>query len=336
MTPELTYHAVYLRMLCEVLRERADIDVPALLAASGLSEAELKQGTHRVEAERVAAFMQQVLQICDDPLLGLKWGQRCRPHLHGILSTVLLSSPDFQRMLDGAMRFAALRSTTPRFALHQQGGQAWLDYRDLLPSGRLSDIQCLGVATMCIQLFQTLLEEEIGRFRVILPGPRPAWAEQAAAYFPCALEFGAAQLRFAFPAELLGRVNVNADPQTYAVAWRQAELEAEQLNRSVVARLHVLLAMHEGSLPSLAQAARALHLSTRSLSRALQAEGASFTNLCNGVRAERARSLLRETQLPVEQIGYQLGYTDPSNFIRAFRRWFGCTPQQLRADAPPD
>ena len=234
------------------------------------------------------------------------------------------------------MRFAALRSTTPRFALHQQGGQAWLDYCDLLPSGRLSDIQCLGVATMCIQMFQTLLEEEIGRFCVILPGPRPAWAEQAAAYFPCALEFGAAQLRFAFPAELLGRVNVNADPQTYAVAWRQAELEAEQLNRSVVARLHVLLAMHEGSLPSLAQAARALHLSTRSLSRALLAEGASFTNLCNGVRAERARSLLRETQLPVEQIGYQLGYTDPSNFIRAFRRWFGCTPQQLRADAPPD
>ena len=335
MIPDLTYHAVYLRMLCEVLRERADIDLPALLAAAGLSEAELKQGTHRVDAQRVATFMQLVLATCDDPLLGLKWGQRCRPHLHGILSTVLLSSPDFQRMLEGIMRFAALRSTTPKFELHQEGGQAWLDYRDLLPAGRLSDTQCLGVATMCMQMFQTLLEDEVKGFRVILPGPRPEWAEQAAAYFPCPLEFGAPRLRFVFPAGLLVHANVNADPQTYAVAWRQAELEEGQLNRSIVARLNVLLAMHEGSLPSLAQAARALHLSTRSLSRALQADGESFTNLCNGVRAERARILLQETQLPVEQIGYQLGYTDASNFIRAFRRWFGRTPQQLRAQASP-
>lgn len=40
--------------------------------------------------------------------------------------------------------------------------------------------------------------------------------------------------------------------------------------------------------------------------------------------------LLTHSPLSVEQIAWQLGYADPSNFNRAFRRWQGCTPQAWR------
>ena len=40
--------------------------------------------------------------------------------------------------------------------------------------------------------------------------------------------------------------------------------------------------------------------------------------------------LLTHSPLSVEQIAWQLGYADPSNFNRAFRRWQSCTPQAWR------
>ncbi len=45
---------------------------------------------------------------------------------------------------------------------------------------------------------------------------------------------------------------------------------------------------------------------------------------------ERARQLLRESSQPVDIIASSLGYSDASNFSRAFRRWQGMTPALYR------
>ena len=121
-----------------------------------------------------------------------------------------------------------------------------------------------------------------------------------------------------------------ADAQVHALALRRCELEAGQLNRNVAARVQLHLALHEQALPTLAQTARVLCLSARSLSRALQQEGSSYQRLLDQLRAERAVRLLAETDLPVDQIGFRLGFADPSNFIRAFRRWHGRSPGEFR------
>ena len=72
------------------------------------------------------------------------------------------------------------------------------------------------------------------------------------------------------------------------------------------------------------------HVSARTLMRRLQDEGTSYQQLLDTVREELACWLLLRTTLPVEAIAGQLGYEDPSNFARTFRRWTGQTPSSFR------
>jgi len=82
--------------------------------------------------------------------------------------------------------------------------------------------------------------------------------------------------------------------------------------------------------PSIGQAATHLGLSTRSLQRQLEHQGLTYSDLVEGTRQEIARGLLHDTSLSIAQVATMLGYRDPSSFSRAFARWAGCSPMQLR------
>lgn len=76
--------------------------------------------------------------------------------------------------------------------------------------------------------------------------------------------------------------------------------------------------------------ARALGVSTRTMQRRLQAEGATFAEVLDEVRQSRACSLLHHTEHAVYEIACAVGYSEPSTFYRAFKRWTGTTPHGYR------
>jgi AraC-like DNA-binding protein len=76
--------------------------------------------------------------------------------------------------------------------------------------------------------------------------------------------------------------------------------------------------------------ARALHMSSRTLSRKLEQEGTSFTTELSAVRKELAHALLREPSRPLAEIAFMLGFTHVESFHRAFKRWNGATPLAYR------
>ena len=72
-------------------------------------------------------------------------------------------------------------------------------------------------------------------------------------------------------------------------------------------------------------------MSSRTLKRKLKAEGTAFSDILDQLAIEQARKLLRSA-LSVEQIAERMGYSDVSNFGRAFRRWTGTTPAAYRRE----
>ena len=74
-------------------------------------------------------------------------------------------------------------------------------------------------------------------------------------------------------------------------------------------------------------------ISARTLIRRLHDDGATFQQLLDAARKQRALWMLLHTAEPVEEIAARLGYVDTSNFSRTVRRWFGATPRELR-EAP--
>jgi len=78
------------------------------------------------------------------------------------------------------------------------------------------------------------------------------------------------------------------------------------------------------------QIADLLSMTTRTFARRLEEHGVSFRELIDECRFEISRQLLADTSRSVTEISATLGYSRASSFIRAFRRWSGCTPEQWR------
>ena len=89
--------------------------------------------------------------------------------------------------------------------------------------------------------------------------------------------------------------------------------------------------MVELAQTSLAHAARALAMSTRSLQRQLAAAGTSLRLELERARFERARAQLVASDVKLEALALELGFASPSHFASRFRRAVGETPSQYRA-----
>ena len=83
-----------------------------------------------------------------------------------------------------------------------------------------------------------------------------------------------------------------------------------------------------------AAVAQRLVMTVRTMHRRLKEAGTSFRSIRSEFLRERAEGLLREPRVPISEVSYLVGYGEPSNFHRAFRRWTGLTPAEWRAANP--
>ncbi|MGB3311037.1 MAG: helix-turn-helix domain-containing protein [Nodosilinea sp.] len=82
--------------------------------------------------------------------------------------------------------------------------------------------------------------------------------------------------------------------------------------------------------PDIILVAAALGLSVRTLQRHLAEAGLTYSKLIDQVRFNRAVVLLQQPDVKLLEVALELGYTDPANFARAFRRWAGVSPREYR------
>jgi AraC-like DNA-binding protein len=119
--------------------------------------------------------------------------------------------------------------------------------------------------------------------------------------------------------------------------WAAFEPELRQrladLDASVTTSRRVQAALLEGlpsGLVTVEDVAKKLALSTRTLQRRIEAEGASYQQILRDTREALARHYLEKTALPAAEIAFLLGFDEPNSFYRAFRAWTGTTPDRMR------
>lgn len=76
--------------------------------------------------------------------------------------------------------------------------------------------------------------------------------------------------------------------------------------------------------------AQRLHMSVRTLQRRLKEYGTNFAEIWREVRQQQATKLLSKEGLSIAEIAYELGYSDPAHFTRAFNDWFNESPCSWR------
>ena len=152
-------------------------------------------------------------------------------------------------------------------------------------------------------------------------------------FFGCPVYFGAGRDELIFPAHILDAKIPGGDAILCAILERQAESMRAQFvaSESVAEQVRRILREElDGGDSSLDQVAHRLATTPRTLQRRLQDENTSHQLILRQAQYEVAIQLLHNRSVPIGAISYKLGFSEPSAFHRAFRRWTGTTPAEVR------
>ena len=174
--------------------------------------------------------------------------------------------------------------------------------------------------------------DQISPSQVTLKRPKPDCAEKVAAFFRCPVKYDASKYSLCFSKQLVDARLSNANPELarindQAVIDYLARFDRDTITMQV--RSRIIEQLHDGT-PSQETIAESLHISLRSLQRMLNKEETNFKTLLETTRQELALHYIRETHRTLGEITYLLGFSEPSNFTRAFKRWTGKTPAEHR------
>jgi AraC-like DNA-binding protein len=167
----------------------------------------------------------------------------------------------------------------------------------------------------------------------------PSYASRYDQVFGCPVLFKQTKNALVFPRSALDVPQLHADSTVRAVLRDAAErLLQERSQQSAAERVRTLLRW-ENNLATIDidRIARHLGMSARALRRRLGAEGAPLSSLIDEARCQVACRELRRPDSTIKETAELLGFSEPSAFHRAFKRWTGRTPAEFSRttdDAP--
>ncbi|KFA93198.1 AraC family transcriptional regulator [Archangium violaceum] len=299
-----------------------------LLEASGLEHARLSAPEARVSLLSVYTLLEEAADRLRDGCLGLHLGAALRVDDLDALGFLMVSSRTLGDALEHVLRYQRLWSEGERFSLERNAGRVTVTYH---PHGP----ERLAHRLMAQLVFADLIVNG-GRLvgglpgaRLRLRGPRPVEAPEYARVLGVPVSFRAPQDVLVMPAALLARPLPGADAGLSGVLARATDRMMAGLPASsrVADQVRALLPeLLPESGASLAHLAARLRMSPRTLQRRLRDEGTSLEAEREAFRRQQAHVLL-EAETPIAEVAWRLGYSAPSAFHHAFRRWTGRSPR---------
>jgi AraC-like DNA-binding protein len=272
------------------------------------------------------------LQLTGDPELGIKFGGRLDLTSHGILGYALMSSRTVEQALQRLIRYIGLAAPPIHFEQAMQGSRCLLVCHaepELAPQQFYIDAVLVSVIVSA----HTLLGARVAREAELwLTGPAPAHARRYETVAGVAVSFERPHNAVTMPRRYLDAPVLSAEPAMAELCRRQCEklLANMRDRRGLAGRIREQLLRAPGHFPDIDRIAKQYGLSQRTLRRRLTDEGTSYRTLLDEVRLELARTYLTSTGLPVAEIAALLGYDDPANFRRAFKRMQRQSPVDYR------
>ena len=191
----------------------------------------------------------------------------------------------------------------------------------------------VALVSQSAALCRSVLEAPMPSRRLLLPYARPAHAPAYERMFGCPVEFDAGVMEWHFDAAVLRVPCPNANPITAGICAQFCERMFDSLpdETDLSRSIRTACLNSRGEFPNADEMASRLGLSVRTLHRRLAEQGQHYQRIVDDVRRTLAIEFLQKTSLPVEEIAGRVGFSEASNFRKAFRKWTGHAPAHFRA-----
>lgn len=313
------------------------MELPPVLAELGVELGTVLEGTGIVASDlRPDAFVPfaafqlvldraAALSGCDD--IGLRIGRRQSLARLVPMADLMRNAPTLGEALSDFVTLQPRNSTGAAVYLLRRANQVAFGYGVYGSAGRVSPhLHDLALATGCAMIAE-LTQGEVRPQEIVSVRATPDNLEPYFALGACPISFGQSQTCLYLPLANMGCELGTADAarhdQMLEQIASQRMLHPLNITDRVMHALRALLVEKRSDMP---EVSRRLNLQPRTLRRMLEREGRTFEMIRDEVRYAVARELLSLTTLPISDIGMTVGFSTPSSFVHAFRRWSTMTP----------
>lgn len=309
-------------------------DSRALAERSGVQPDDLSDPDGRVPLASYVALMSAAKTLCQTPSLALHLGAHQDLKEVSVVGLICYAAPTMGEALVELNRYGALVAEVDvpvsggRFQVAQHDGELWLVDTRRDPN----NFPELTESTWSRFIAETSRHFPGAAFAkaVHVTHPAPAYADEYEQVLKVPVTFEAARNAIMIDPSWLAIELHNPSRYAFGVlsdhaARLLASLENAATTRGRVEGLLIPL-LHKGDL-GMADAARQLGLSRQTLYRRLKAEGLTYEALVDDLRRRMALHYLGGRKTSVNETAYLVGFSDPSSFSRAFKRWTGASPR---------
>ena len=310
-------------------------DIWQLLVGTKISADRFIYDDTPIDSDDQKVIFQNTLNICDNLNYGLTLGETLAPPAHGTMGFLANCSPTLYTALEDFSKFLPTRVSFGHLGLSYDDEKITCLLHTIYNDDQHINRMVLEAFSISLNI---LIENVIGKSftegEIHFTYEKPKYWQEYQQHFRCKVFFSQPTNKIVIPISLKEYPNVSSDFSTYQVyknlcQKQLGELDTDKYSTSDRVRKQLLLAppgesMNEDNVAS------AMFISKRTLSRRLKKEGTSFRRISSEVMNSIAKSYLRETDIPIENIANLLSYHDSSSFRRAFKRENTISPQAYR------
>ena len=313
-----------------VLRELGT-DPDPILNDAGLSRRLLRNGSCRLSVNALGKLLRLCAERAACSHIGLLVGEKVTLSAFGDLGSLMRVSETFGDALRVLATYRRLQSHGAVFDLARKGDLAILSYLPYEAGERTGLIAECALAIVT-QVLRDLCGPDWALAEVLMPRRAPADQSPYRFFFRGDVWFDQETAALVFPAGLLSTRLTGSEGEVRRALEHKLRTAENSVHPDLIEDLRQIL---RTKLPrgrcAASDMARQLGMHKRTLSRYLKAAGTSFRAVADEVRFEVARHLVTDTDIPLAQVSAALDFSEPAAFTRAFERWSGVSPSQLRS-----
>ncbi|WP_428647602.1 AraC family transcriptional regulator ligand-binding domain-containing protein [Roseibium sp.] len=318
-----------------VLRDtcsNADLDWPRMARDYNFDLASIEDPQGVVPISAWHAVFEHVAEVLDNDSIMFDLFNNVDIGCFSIFDYLFACAPTLRDACLAWVKFCPIRTNAYRMAFEEDETSGYVEWPILEGRGewRQNMFARIGWA---VQQLELALDMKNPPLLIELAAPPPKHTSAFQKKYQGRIRFGATHNRISFPRSLLSRPLHRNDAHLYEIILKSASSELEWFGHmeSPISRIanEVASNLPKGSF-TLPQISAKLGMSQRAVQRLLEKEGTSFRALSEEIRRSAAERYLRNTDLPLKEIAFLLGFSELSTFSRAVKIWFGVSPRKVR------
>lgn len=315
--------------------ETKGVNIGRLMEAQSFDPSLMKRPEAWIPARRFIPLWTELANQSADPDFGLHLGEWLLDNMAGhIFFSVMMNSSTVKKAIDVICHYHGLMNNASQPKVVHESTRS----RIFLESGRSGVVPHRHQAEFVLSLFVSILRrltlKNLKLERVRFQHVRPPDTSEHQRIFDCPLLFDQEVTELVVGKEVMGCAVFLASDEFFnrlePYLSRLLERQTSYLAWSNRTMSHLYRVLMRGEKARLERVAADLAVSPRRLQYRLRDENTTFNRLLEQARKETAIHYLEQTEVPISDIAFILGFSEQSGFNHAFRRWTGMSPKVYR------